>query len=89
MFESCTNLEAGPEIYATNWGNFSMEYMFRYDAKLASVKMHNTGSYWNTFATGNWMNGVASSGTFYYNGTYTGRGTGAIPTGWTITTFTP
>lgn len=87
MFESCPNLEAGPEIYATTWGSWSLEYMFRYDAKLASVKMHNTGSYWNTLATGNWMNGVASSGMFYYNGTFTTRGDNAIPTGWTITPY--
>lgn len=87
MFDSCTNLEAGPEIYATTWGNYSLEYMFRYDAKLASVKMHNTGSYWNTSATGNWMTNVKSSGSFYYNGTYTNRGNNAIPTGWTITPY--
>ena len=93
MFEGCSNLVGGPDIYvnpmtSSNTGNWSMEYMFRNCSSLNSVKLRATGSDWNSSATGNWMTGVPNTGTFYYNGTYTGRGTGAIPTGWTITPFT-
>lgn len=33
---------------------------------------------------GEWVDGVASTGTFYYGGTDTTRGTSAIPTGWVV-----
>ena len=93
MFERCSNLIGGPDIYvnpmtSSNIAMWSMEYMFRYCSELNSVKLRATGSDWFSSATGNWMSGVPSTGTFYYNGTYTGRGSSAIPTGWTITPFT-
>ena len=31
-----------------------------------------------------WVSGVASSGTFYYNGSDTTHGVSAIPEGWTV-----
>ena len=35
-------------------------------------------------AFGNWVSGVAKSGTFHYNGSDTTTGASAIPTGWTV-----
>ena len=37
-----------------------------------------------TNAFDRWVDGVASTGTFYYNGSDTTTGTSAIPTGWTV-----
>ena len=94
MFERCSNLIGGPDIYvnpmnSSNIGMWSMEYMFYNCSSLNSVKLRATGSDWYSSATGSWMSGVPSTGTFYYNGTYTGGGSSYIPTGWTITPFTP
>ena len=38
----------------------------------------------HSFAFSNWVDGVASTGTFYYNGSDTTTGVSAIPTGWTV-----
>lgn len=90
MFRNCTNLVGGPTIMATNLlsASYTAENMFNGCSSLASVKIYATGSTWNSSATSNWMTGVPATGTFYYNGTYTGRGASYIPTGWTITPFT-
>ena len=89
MFRNCTNLVGGPTIMATNLLSISYtaENMFNGCSSLASVKIYATGSSWNSMATSNWMTGVPATGTFYYNGTYTGRGASYIPSGWTITPF--
>lgn len=89
MFRNCTNLVGGPTIMATNLLStiYTAENMFNGCSSLASVKIYATGSTWNSSATSNWMTGVPNTGTFYYNGSYTGRGASYIPTGWTITPF--
>lgn len=89
MFRRCSNLVGGPEIMATNFTDASYhgEYMFQGCSSLASVKLYQTGGSWNSSTTANWMDGVPATGTFYYNGSYTGRGVNYIPTGWTITPF--
>ena len=91
MFRNCTNLVGGPTIMATNLlsGRYTAENMFNGCSSLASVKIYATGDTWSSTNTQDWMSGVPSTGTFYYNGTYTGRGSSYIPTGWTITPFTP
>lgn len=90
MFRNCTNLVGGPTIMATNLltGSYTAENMFNGCSSLASVKIYATGSDWNMGNTQNWMSGVPSTGTFYYNGTNTSRGVSYIPEGWTITQFT-
>lgn len=90
MFRNCTNLVGGPTIMATNLltGTYTAENMFNGCSSLASVKIYATGSSWSSSNTQDWMSGVPATGTFYYNGTYTGRGSSYIPTGWTITPFT-
>ena len=91
MFRNCTNLVGGPTIKATNLlsGSYTAEKMFNGCSSLASVKIYATGDSWKSSNTQDWMAGVPSTGTFYYNGTYTGRGSSYIPNGWTITPFTP
>lgn len=87
MFYGCSNMTKGPEIYATTLGNYSQERMFQNCSVMNEVKVHYTGNFADPRFT-DWMREVqTTSGTFYYNGSYTGRGTNAIPTNWTITTF--
>lgn len=88
MFSECLLLKSVPNIAATNFGYAACEAMFSGDVELESIKMAYTGN----FATDNdafldWVSGVSSAGTFYYNGSDTTRGTSAIPTGWTIQKF--
>jgi hypothetical protein len=88
MFKGCTSLTKSPYFRFTSVNSSTaFQEMFQNCSNLNEIKLDYTGS----FGTGtwtNWVSGVAASGTFYYNGTYTGRGTNAIPSGWTITPFT-
>ena len=87
MFYGCSNMTKGPEICATTLGNYSQECMFQNCSVMNELKVHYTGNFGSSVFT-DWVSGVqTTSGTFYYNGSYTGRGTNAIPTGWTITPF--
>ena len=87
MFYGCSNMTKGPEICATTLGNYSQERMFQNCSVMNELKVHYTGIFGSSVFT-DWVSGVqTTSGTFYYNGSYTGRGTNAIPTGWTITPF--
>ena len=91
MFYGCTGLTKGAEIMATNSvasatnvpGSYG--YMFNGCSSLAEIKTHFTGQFDTGFTS--WVNGVAASGTFYYNGTDTTTGNNAIPTGWTVASF--
>ena len=59
--------------------------MFYGCSRLSSIKLGYTGNFDVKFT--DWVSGVASSGTFYYNGSDRTRGASAIPSNWTITTF--
>jgi len=63
-----------------------MKYMFKSCPSLNSIKLAYTGSFSSTYF-GDWINGVAASGDFYYNSSDTTRGSSAIPSNWTIHTF--
>lgn len=74
MFQNCANLN---EIKIGYTGNFDVTYFGR----LTSM--------WGTTVDTRWMTGVqTTSGTFYYNGSDTTRGPGAIPNGWTVISTT-
>ena len=60
--------------------------MFWGCSSLNEIKIAYTGNFSSSYFSG-WVDGVAASGTFYYNGTDTTRGTSAIPTGWVVQTF--
>ena len=60
--------------------------MFLGCSSLNSIKIGYTGNFSNVWFN-DWVNGVSSTGTLYYNGSDTTTGINAIPTGWTVQTF--
>ena len=67
MFHNCSSLITAPELPATTLATECYSSMFDGCSSLNSIKIGYTGNYnWAFFM--NWVNGVASSGTFYYNG---------------------
>lgn len=88
MFKGCTSLTKSPYFRFTSVNSSTaFQEMFQNCSNLNEIKLDYTGSFGDGNWT-NWVSGVPATGTFYYNGSYTGRGTNAIPTGWTITPFT-
>ena len=87
-----TAITKSPYIRATSVdGAWGMASMFKNCSSLNEIKMDYTGNFSGTgvpsdaFTT--WVDGVASIGIFYYNGSDTTRGTSAIPENWTIQSF--
>lgn len=91
MFRECTSLTTAPELPATTLANSCYRNMFRGCSSLNSITLGYTGNFADapTNAFDRWVDGVAASGTFYYNGSDTTRGPGAIPENWTVTPYTP
>ena len=93
MFQGCSSLTASPHIKITTMNptnTKAMNFMFYGCTSISSIKMDWTGNFSTstTSSTANWVGGnVGSTGTFYYNGSSTARGTHAIPRGWTIVPF--
>ena len=85
MFQNCTSLIAAPELPATTLTTRCYQNMFSSCTNLNSIKCLAT-SISATNCTNNWVNGVASSGTFTKASSMTRWTTGAsgIPSGWTI-----
>lgn len=84
MFRECSGLTATPSLQATTLASSAYVNMFRDCTSLNSVTTYaNDISAYN--CTVNWLNNVASTGTFYNNGsaTYTTSSPDGIPTGWT------
>lgn len=88
MFRGCTSLTKSPYMKFTSLGQYSCELMFLDCSSLREIKLAYTGIFYarDFYA---WVEGVASSGTFYYNGSTTLQSISAIPLGWTKTSFTP
>ena len=65
--------------------------MFWNSSSLNSIKIGYTGTFSEApnEAFSIWVTGVASTGTFYYDGSDTTTGNSAIPTGWTVEPITP
>lgn len=97
MFYGCSALEEVPEISATDvlGADTCMSNMFTYCSNLRSIKVHFID--WNVTFTGdyvqdgilgstvNWVDGVASSGTFYCPASLAKKyDTSHIPEGWTV-----
>ena len=88
-FYGCSNMTKAPTIYATSVGSrYSFGDLFHGCSSLSEIKIYYTGNFGGE-RTSNWVSGVPSTGTFYYNGSDTTIGTSAIPSGWTVTPFTP
>lgn len=83
-FQGCTSLTTAPILPATFLKTGSYYYMFADCSSLTNVT-----SYANridaSYCLQNWMDGVASTGTFYNYGSATyPRNINGIPSGWTI-----
>ena len=86
-FYGCSDMTKAPEIFATDVGSrYGFGSLYDGCSSLTEIKIHYTGSFGGERTSG-WVNGVASSGTIYYNGSDTTRGTNAIPNNWTVSTF--
>ena len=85
MFANCKSLTTAPELPATTFEYYCYENMFNGCTKLNYIKCLATdiSADWCTI---NWVNGVASTGTFVKAPNMSGwnRGENDIPTGWTI-----
>ena len=86
MFQGCTNLTTAPKLPATKLTISCYASMFQGCSKLEHIEMLATDTYTN--ASGcltNWVNGVASSGTFVKaKNTYLPTGASGIPSGWNV-----
>ena len=83
MFQGCTSLTTAPQLPATTLAANCYANMFYNCSNLSSITLDYVENFDSTYFS-NWVNGVASSGTLYYNGTDTTTGTSAIPSGWTV-----
>ena len=88
MFSGCSSMVKAPEIKATTISTTeAVSNMFKNCSQLNEIKLTNFIGNFSSGPFGNWVYGVASTGTFYYNGSDTTRGANAIPTGWTVQSF--
>ena len=87
MFYGCTGLTTAPVLPATRLESYCYQSMFNGCTNLSSVTCYATSRY-GVDATSNWLNGVASSGTFYAPESSLflseTRGVNGIPTGWIV-----
>ena len=90
MFYNCTSLTTAPELPATTLAQDCYSGMFNGCEKLNYIKCLATSiSAYN--CTNNWVEGVASTGTFVKAAGMTEWTTGVngIPTGWTVLNYAP
>ena len=85
MFYGCSSLTTAPELPATTLKYGCYQNMFRNCSSLNYIKCLATDISANN-CTSNWVNGVASSGTFVKDASMTGwtSGVNGIPNGWTV-----
>lgn len=88
MFYGCRNLTTAPELNAYELANNCYNNMFYNCSKLNYIKALFTTTPGSGY-TSNWVNGVATNGTFVKNkdANWDVTGTSAIPTGWSIETY--
>ena len=87
MFKGCSSLTTAPELPATTLADYCYSNMFYWCSNLNTIKLGYTDYFVDNYF-GNWVEGVAPTGTFYYNGIDETTGPSAIPGGWTVTPFT-
>ena len=84
MFKNCTSLVNAPVLPATTLAESCYNGMFSGCTRLNYIKCLATDIS-ATNCTGDWVDGVASSGTFVKaSGTSWARGNSGIPNGWTV-----
>ena len=85
MFQDCKSLTKAPDLPAIKLAELCYTSMFEYCSSLNSIRIGYTGDYnFNYF--NEWVNDVAPSGTFHYNGNDTVSNFG-FPNGWEIKHF--
>jgi len=85
MFIGCTNLTTAPELPATTLTDYCYYQMFEGCTNLNYIKCLATDISASN-CTYNWVNSVASTGTFVKHSSMASwtTGTSGIPTGWTV-----
>lgn len=85
MFQGCTSLTTAPELPATTLADDCYQYMFQGCTSLNNIKCLATDIS-AASCTYNWVNRVASAGTFVKNPNMSNWTTGSngIPSGWTV-----
>ena len=85
MFEGCSSLTNAPALPATTLNFMCYNSMFRNCTKINYIKCLATDISARS-CTGNWVSGVASTGTFVKNPNMASwpTGTSGIPEGWTV-----
>ena len=85
MFYGCRSLTTAPELPATTLTFSCYQNMFFGCTSLNYIKCLATDIF-ATYCTSNWVQNVASSGTFVKNASMTSwtAGTSGIPSGWTV-----
>ena len=85
MFQGCTSLTTAPELSASTLASYCYEYMFYGCSNLNSVTCLATNIS-ATNCTNNWLNGVATNGTFTKAASMSSWSSDArgIPSNWTI-----
>ena len=90
MFQGCTSLTTAPQLLATTLGSECYYEMFRGCTRLNYIKClaTNISASW---CTTDWVNGVASSGTFYKASSMSSwtSGNNGIPSGWVVENYEP
>lgn len=84
MFLNCTSLTTAPDLPATSVAGYAYQSMFAGCPNISEITCLATSL--STYATSNWVNGVAATGTFYKNANMSNWTTGnaGIPSGWTV-----
>ena len=88
MFQGCASLTTAPELPATTLATYCYSFMFQECTSLNYIKAMFTTTP-NTYCMDNWVDGVASSGTFVKNSaaTWTSEcGVSTYPCNWTVET---
>ena len=85
MFYGCTGLTTAPVLPATTLASTCYQYMFYECTNLTSITCLAT-TFTGNYCTYRWVEGVASSGTFYKNSAMSSWTTGndGIPSGWAV-----
>ena len=88
MFQGCTSLTTAPELPATTLAIYCYQSMFAGCSKLNKITMLATHTNPEKFLT-DWVNGVASTGTFVKNVNMKSllSGSSGIPSGWTVVDY--
>ena len=89
MFSNCTSLTTAPTLPAPTLVDYCYYLMFEECSNLNSVTCLATSIPDGVFCTGNWLDGVAASGTFIKAPSMTSwtSGVSGIPSGWTTSSF--